>query len=128
MFDQLGEINTTRNNIVHWGVVHDWASGIADSPGVIVTNKHLLQPGRTEQRYLVSMKDLSNMTLDLTKIGIHCNVEILREHIGRDIYRRALREVLGASWSYKPPQRSAPPQRSPGKSPKRRRPPPASAE
>lgn len=127
VFGQLAQINTTRNNIVHWGVTHDWAAGLAvTSPGVLVTNRHLVQPGRTEQRYLVSLDDFGDMTADLIKIGMHFNVEMYRDHLNRQLYRRALREVLNASWSYKPPQRAALRQRSRGNPPTHRNPRPSS--
>lgn len=119
---QLGQINTTRNNIIHWGAELVW-----ETEGVfLVSNKHLIHSKQIPQEYTVTPDELRNMATDLVKIRIHLAIEGGKDAIPRSLYQKALRKVLQEPWTYKPPQRGAPPPRSRGKSRKQQSPPPAS--
>lgn len=116
---QLAEINTTRNNIIHWGTT-------MVSEGVfLVTNKEIVHSGQIPQHYTVTPRELSDMTMDLIKIRIHLSKEGERDRISRLLYRKVLRPIVHAPWSYRVPQRAAPPQKSSRKRSTRKAPPEA---
>ncbi|MCR6646526.1 MAG: hypothetical protein NVV62_19425 [Terricaulis sp.] len=117
---QLGEINTTRNNIIHWGVEKLGAHEF------LVSNKHLVSSAQVPQAYTVTPETLFLMSMDLIKIRIHLVIEGMPSVFPRDFYRRVGRPVLRDAWSYKAPQRGAPAQRNPDKRRARKPPPPPS--
>jgi len=101
-FAQLGLINTTRNNIIHWGARRD------STGAFIVTNRRIaLQPAAIIE-YEVTPDELEAMTLDLWKIALHITVETDRFELPKDLYRREMRQTLHASWRYKSGARVAP--------------------
>jgi hypothetical protein len=116
-FDQLGEINTTRNNIIHWGAKMDQSA--AGGPSFIVSNEHLVRRGRSEKRYAIGLATFHEMLADLFKVGVHLSLEMYRDSLTKPIYRKVVRRILKCAWLYKAPQRAAPLGSSPRTHPKR---------
>lgn len=113
---QLGQINTTRNNILHWG------AELVSEGVFLVSNKHLIHSKQIPQEYTVTPDELRDMTLDLIKIRIHLAIEGAKDQLPRKLYRRGLRMIVHNAWSYKPPQRAVPAPRSQRTSQKPKRP------
>lgn len=92
---QFGVINTTRNNLVHWGALRDGDTGF------LVTNAKRVIPSSLKE-FRVSLRDLDAMHLDLYRIGVHLMCEIRGETLDE------WAEVLAGPWLYKPAQRHRP--------------------
>jgi len=114
-FVQLGHIASMRNNILHWGA--------ADQPGeldsFLVSNSFLAHTPAKLREYRVTVRNLMEMSTDLTKIGMHFSAEINRGAFDTQFTDKVIKPVLDAPWSYKPPQ-PAPPPTTPGTRARRR--------
>jgi hypothetical protein len=104
-FDQLGEINAVRNNLVHWGAVHD------GSDALLVTNVRLIASADRLQEFRISPRDLRAMSLDLFLIGIYVVDAGRAFQFWDEPDFATMRE---GAWLYKPPQRS-PSQKAPNR-------------
>jgi hypothetical protein len=124
-FEQLGEINKTRNDIVHWGA-SPMKRRLGESQQFVVTNARFVQKGRATLAYPVSVEIFLAMSTDLLKISFHIGAEMWRNEIPKSDYRRMFRPILRAEWQYKPPQRALPQDRSARKRQAPPPPPPAS--
>jgi hypothetical protein len=124
--DQLGQINTTRNNILHWGAQID---GADTDQTFLVTNAHLIHERQIPIAYTVTPSDLSAMIVDLSRIQLHL-VNVLENGNNGDVTfgmsDPIIQRALKKPWLYKPPQRAAPPTRNADKPPRPPRQPKAS--
>jgi hypothetical protein len=115
-FKQLGEINSVRDDILHYGTEE------TDDGELFVTNRekrHLPERSTTRQ---VSISDLIRMTYDLREIEVHFVASMFRTAKKRDHRMIALyTQRLADPWSYRP--RAPVPHRSSGRG-KRRAPSP----
>ena len=105
--DHLGNINGIRNNVVHWGAVHD------GSDDLLVSNAHLAPTENRAREFRISPRDLTAMSIDLYQIGIFFIVE-MRTDAGAMTEKEmeVWAPVLKEPWLYKPPQqRRASPQK-----------------
>lgn len=96
--EQLATIATIRNNIIHWGAIHD------GNPELLVSNTAL---GPTPQRlkeFRIHPSDLDNMCEDLERI----NVLIMTENNPSFPDDGAWGKYMRRPWLYKPPQPSPP--------------------
>ena len=100
VMERLGPINTTRNNILHWG------TQFADSGDEHrVDNRHIAHIQERVQEFTVSVRTLEEMTADLSKAAAHLIVHMLRDFMDEKTLLAALADELSAPWRYKPPQR-----------------------
>jgi hypothetical protein len=102
ILDQLGEINSARNDIVHYGIQSVWEGN------AVVTNALKAATKSKVTHFSASAEILDNMTADLRKITMHLNYEWLEKpRPAQDSLRMGLdNRVLQAPWKYRP-QRQA---------------------
>lgn len=98
-FAQIGHIASMRNNILHWG-----ASEEGDGNWFLVTNDFLAHTPAKLREFRVSVVNLMEMNMDLTKIGMHLSAEVHRGTFRPEFFEKIMRPVLDAPWRYKPPQ------------------------
>jgi hypothetical protein len=96
VFDQLGEINSARNHIVHYGTQFE-ERGFKVSNALVA---HLPTRIRTID---VSGDALDHMTADLHKISMHMLVQTIRRSNRplSDAFQRWLAPILQRPWRYK---------------------------
>ena len=102
-FDQLGLINSARNDLVHWGTTYREGE-------LSVSNAHLFPPPNRAISYPVTTELLGNMTDDLFKIGVAIDLERLPQLSNKDFL-----DFLSRPWRYKP--RGQAPKTRPPKAP-----------
>jgi hypothetical protein len=99
VFDQLGVINSTRNDIIHFGAEFEGEQ-------LFVNTAMLAHLPEKARRIEVSSKILDQMTADLNKITLHLIVCTM----GTDspdtanFFRIGLNPILQQPWLYKPTQ------------------------
>lgn len=92
IFDQLGAINSARNDILHYG-----AGGIADETATVTNALKALSEDRITI-FPISPILLADMIADVRKIIVHLRAH----HIGRPVPRGTYAQaILSAPWRYK---------------------------
>jgi hypothetical protein len=97
VFDQLGVINSTRNDIVHYGTNFG-------GDQFIVSNEYLAHLPTRVRKIEVSSEILNQMTSDLNKITAHLIVRITgtSDPGTSGSLRKCLIPILQRPWLYKP--------------------------
>jgi hypothetical protein len=90
IFNQLGEINSARNDIVHFGAT------FTEDFGILVSNFRIAHIEERLRGFHTSSAALFNMTQDITKI-IHRIIEIVAEYDQNPTPERAVLDT----WLYK---------------------------
>ncbi len=115
-FKQLGDITRIRNNVLHWGAVHDGTDAF------LVTNARTAPRDRIRE-FRLSVRDLEAMSVDLFGIGLHLIVAMRPDGKPEELWNE-WRAELEAPWLYKSPQQSGGPAKTnPPRTPKPPRPP-----
>jgi hypothetical protein len=96
---QLGIINGIRNDVVHWGAMHDGTDAL------LVSNANRVTANRVRE-FRLSPLDLEAMSIDLFGIGIHFIVAIQIDAAKSDDVLEHWREALKAPWLYRPAQQA----------------------
>jgi hypothetical protein len=96
VLQQVGDINSARNFILHYG-----AESVAEGNAIV---SNVLKAKGEPTFFPISPTILDQMTSDIGKIIIHLNYRHLRQLIpGEFLVKGALYEVLRAPWQYKHP-------------------------
>lgn len=96
VLQQVGDINTARNFILHYG-----AESVAEGNAIV---SNVLKAKGEPTSFPISPTILDQMTSDIGKIIIHLNHQHLRQLIpGEFLVKGALYDVLHAPWQYKHP-------------------------
>jgi hypothetical protein len=114
VIDQLGDINSARNRILHYG-----AEAVAEGEG-FVTNALMAHVANKATYFPISPEILRDMTADLRNILFH-----LVRHMGRPALRGHHPEIdaaLKAAWLYKQQPQPSPPYKTKSPRPSKRAP------
>lgn len=95
---QLATINSTRNNIVHWG------SNPEIEDNFRITNKGIVHKASREQSYVITPDTLSAMHMDLLLIELRLLLYMDRHRLSLSTYRTLVKRAPLDAWQYKPPQ------------------------
>lgn len=97
VFDQLGLINSARNDIVHYGTQFE------EGESFVVTNADRAHLPSRVSTMVVSSEILEQMMADLNKISLTIVVRVmaLSDRTAASHFQRALAPILQRPWQYK---------------------------
>jgi len=110
IFDQLGKITRTRNDIVHFGIRSYNARGHA-----VVSNKPFAHVRERVRKIHVSPATLAKMTADLDQMFIRLVIQARIEGVPLRRARQRVPHLERATWQYKPREQAPRRRKRPGK-------------